>query len=88
MAHRVDCCGCHVWTLLGVKRTWRERGERADLTKMTHCAHWVTPFQSGQSAAYGVARPGGRTVNADLVGLARYRHVATHHARELLVLRI
>jgi hypothetical protein len=35
-----------------------------------------------------VARMSDKRVNADLVGLARHRHIATHHARELLVLRI
>src|ERR1700724_3055532 len=39
LAHRVDSLRCEGSDAIGAKRTCRERGERVDLTKMTHLRH-------------------------------------------------
>jgi hypothetical protein len=52
MAHRVDSLRCEGSDAIGAKRTYRERRERVDLTKMTHLRHWLCAAANGFDADF------------------------------------
>src|ERR1700730_10667763 len=48
--HRVESLRCEDSDAIGAKRTCRERRERVDLTKMTHCWHELSRNPASQQS--------------------------------------